>query len=98
MSIELVDSYISIGTRQVGFLKVKYYDLIIYCDLVFFRKRNKAWIRMPEYWFTQENKTCFCRWDDKKISDQFQEVMLKLVFEKHNLSHEKIAEMLMPKT
>lgn len=68
-------------TRQcLARVIVKYYDLTIYCELCMF-KDESLWIRMPEIWRTKTYKQKYVWWDDKVKSDDFQNVVLKKVFE-----------------
>jgi hypothetical protein len=93
MDVNVLDLHLWPNTKRIGSLSVKYYDLILNCDLVFHPKHKKVWVRMPEKWFTYENKMKYCFWPSKEISDIFQKEVLKIIFDKYSLSEEKVAEL-----
>ena len=80
--IELINFEISPTKKRVGSAIVKYYDLYIFCDVCVY-KREKLWIKMPEFWFTETKKTRFVYWGNQKRSDEFQNQVLQLILEKH---------------
>ncbi len=91
MDLEILEYETRPCKFRIGFALVKYHQLVIKCDLVYFPKGKKAWVRMPEKWFTPTKKTSFCYWPTKEISDQFQKEVLKLIFDKYDLNEDKIA-------
>ena len=90
MNAEILD-FISAPTKgRLGQIIVKYHDLVMKCDLVFFIKEQKAWIRMPEIWLNPTTKLAYCYWPNREISDNFQKLILNKLFEKYSLDAEKI--------
>lgn len=79
--------------NSLGKILVKYYQIVLRCELVYHPKNNKAWVRMPEYWVSREEKKRYCYWDNKDISDEFQKVVLNKLFEKYDLDESKVAEL-----
>jgi len=77
---------------RLALVKVRYYDLIISCDLCLY-KREKLWIRMPEIWVTETKKKRFCWWPTPEISGGFQDLILTLVMKEMDLTLEKAIEM-----
>lgn len=73
--IEISDVVFKANATRVGFLKVKYYDLIIKCDICLY-KNEKLWIRMPETW-VQDKKKNYAYWESKEKSNINQEIILK---------------------
>lgn len=92
MDIEILDMNIRPDKSRIAFLFIRYHDLLIKCDLVLYTKLDKLWIRMPEVWFHRDQKTCFCSWPNKEISDKFQKEVLKKVFAKYDMNLDKIKE------
>lgn len=77
---------------RIGRLKIKYYDLTIFCDLCLY-KDEKLWVRMPEMWRNKEEKIHFLFWENPEKSDEFQKVVLNKVFETLGLTVEAAVKM-----
>ena len=76
--IEIVDCGISVDITRIGFVMVKYNDLIISCDICVY-KQQKIWIRLPEMWISETQKRRFLYWPSEEKSNDFQkEVLSKL--------------------
>lgn len=90
ITIENID--IRPNKLRLATMLIKYYDILIKCDLVLFRK-EKLWVRMPEVWITKEHKMRFVEWESKNKSDEFQESLLNKVFEMVGLDLEKAIEL-----
>ncbi len=93
MSIELLEFKIKPTKFCIGQAIIRYHALEMNCDFVFYPKDGKAWIRLPEKWLNKTNKLRYCAWPDKNTSDEFQEIVLKKIFDKHDLSHEKVKQL-----
>ncbi len=91
MSIEVLDIKIKPNRTRVGQVKIRYHKLVIKCDIVYFVKENKVWLRMPEFWLTPTKKTPYVFWPDRDTSDAFQELAIKLMFDKYKMDVEKVA-------
>ena len=85
MQIEILNMEKKPSKRRLAVVSIKYFSLVIMCDLVYHPKHKTAWIRMPERWLTREIKERFCYWDDKAISDDFQKEVLNKIFDKYSL-------------
>jgi UV DNA damage repair endonuclease len=68
------------NTRRIASVLVKYYDLVMNCDICIY-KNEKLWVRMPEVWMTPDLKVRFAYWDGKEKSEEFQDYVLKKVFD-----------------
>ena len=77
---EVLDIKEDVTHTRVGTVNVRYYDLIISCDICVY-KREKLWVRMPEIWIKKDKKISFNRWISREKSDEFQEIVLKKVFD-----------------
>lgn len=92
MDVEVLNFIICPDVTKIASVYVKYHNLVIHCDLVFHPQAKTAWIRMPETWVTKDKKVRSNEWVNQKKSDDFQKRVLKKIFEKHNLTHEKVGE------
>jgi len=90
MNVDVLDFVLRPCKTKIACVTVRYYELVMKCDLVFYPKGRKAWVRMPEKWFTQDKKTNYCYWPDKLISDEFQKEVLKKIFDKYDLDLDKV--------
>ncbi len=77
---------------KIGCLLIKYFNLVLKCDLVYHPQAKRAWVRMPERWLNNETKHSYCYWPTREISDEFQKELLKKLFDKYDLTLEKIQE------
>lgn len=77
---EVLKANLKPNTRRIASVLIKYYDLVMNCDICLY-KNEKLWVRMPEVWMTPELKVKFAYWDGKEKSDQFQDYVLKKVFD-----------------
>jgi len=68
------------NTRRIASVLVKYYDLVMNCDICLY-KNERLWVRMPEVWLTADQKVRFAYWDGKEKSDEFQDYVLKKLFD-----------------
>ncbi len=93
MDVEVLQLAYRNCTKKIGCLVIRYNEIHLKCDLVYYPPENKAWIRMPEQWVSKTHKKRYCYWMDKEVSDKFQEIVLKQIFDKYNLSLEQIAEL-----
>jgi hypothetical protein len=93
MHVDILLFQLKPARNRIGYVNLRYYDLLIKCDLVYYAKEHKVWIRMPEKWILPTQKTCFCSWINKKISDEFQKNVISKIFAKFDLNVEKIAKL-----
>ncbi len=94
MDIEVEDFVVQVDRISIGKLIVRYGELSMRCQLVIYKKTNQPWIRMPEIWTSPERKMQFCFWPTKVLSDDFQKIVLKKLFDKYDLSNDKLVELL----
>lgn len=92
MDIEVLNCLIKPCSHRVGFLEIRYGVMHMKCDLAYLPKARHVWVRMPEIWTSPNHKHCFCRWPSKQISDLFQGEVLRQIYEKYDLSHQKVVE------
>lgn len=85
--LEIIKVEIVPTAKKIGSLQVRYYDLLLECEIVFHSKpgEQKLWIRMPEIWFTKEKKMQFAKWISPEASANFQNSIIKLLKEEHSL-------------
>lgn len=93
MNVEIINLIYRTCKRKIASLKVSYGDLVMHCELAYYAKEKKVWVRMPERWDTRDKKVSYCYWPSKEISDQFQKEVLKKVFDKYDLTTEQVAEL-----
>lgn len=91
MDINVLDFELHPCKTKLGCVIVKYGELILRCELVYHVVDNKAWIRMPERWINPTFKLRYAYWPEKESSDKFQVEVLKKMFDKYDLSLEKVA-------
>lgn len=92
MDIKLLDLRIKPSTYRVGEATIEYGKMIIRCDLCYFEKDDKMWMRMPEVW-AHGKKFRYCWWPTKESSDEFQELLLKLIFDQFGVTKERAASL-----
>ncbi len=92
MEIDLLDFMLSPDNKKLGFVYVRYHNLSIQCELVYHARDKKVWVRMPERWMNKDTKVRYCEWVNTKKSDEFQKIIIKKIFDNHDLSLEKIQE------
>lgn len=92
MEIELLHFEWKATKTKLADVFVKYGNLAMKCELAYHPKDKKAWIRMPERWLNKNYKLKYCYWVKQDFSDEFQNIVLNKIFNKHNLTDEKIAE------
>jgi len=92
MDIEIDEFMIRPCKTAIATMLIKYHELVMKCDLVWYRKDRKYWIRMPERWLDPVRKTSFCYWPTKEISDQFQKEVLQKIFDSGMLNEDEIAK------
>lgn len=78
---------------KLGYVFVRYHDLVMRCELVYQARDKAAWLRMPEYQIGDSFKHVLCHWVSRDLYDKFQNLVLIKLFDKYDLSTEKIAEM-----
>lgn len=83
--IELLNFELCPDRRKIGNVIVTYHELLLCCELVWHVKEEKFWIRMPEHWVNIKFKKRYCSWPNKKISDNFQTIILNKIFDKYTL-------------
>lgn len=93
MDVEVVNYIFKPGPTKLAILTIKYHELLMKCELVYFPSENKVWVRMPELWLNPHKKFSCAWWPRKAFSDEFQKVVLNKIFDKYDLSVEKVAEM-----
>lgn len=91
MDVEVLDFQINPCKVKVGFALIRYCEMHIRCDLVYFKKGHRVWMRMPERWLNNDTKLSYCFWPTREKSDEFQKEVLKLIFDKYDLDLEKVA-------
>ncbi len=92
MDVEIVEFKKNPLGTKIGRVIVKYHDIFLKCELMFYNKTKSIWIKMPEQWITEEKKVRFCYWDDKELSDDFQKTVLNKLFDKYDLDQAKVEE------
>ena len=92
MEIEILDIWWCENKTELAWVNVLYCGLFLYCDLVYYSKGKKAWIRMPERWVDSKNKIQYCAWPNPEISDEFQKEVLKKLYEKYDLDEDKVSK------
>ncbi len=90
MSTEIIDFIICPDLKKIGIIMIKYHQLIIKCDLVYFSRDKRVWIRMPERWVTEEKKAPYCYWETKELSNAFQIEILDKLFSKYEMDLEGV--------
>lgn len=90
--IDIVKIEMKATSTRLGIVFVKYYDAVISCDICIYKDKN-LWIRMPEIWLSKNVKRAFVFWEEKEKSDEFQNKVLKKVFDMIGLTLEKAIEM-----
>lgn len=90
MDVEILEFEKRPCKKKIGCLLIRYCELILKCDLVYYPKSSRAWVRMPEVWITREKKLHYCYWPTKEKSDEFQKIVLNKLFEKYSLDLETI--------
>lgn len=93
MRVEILELSINPTRRRIATLSIKYYDLVLRCELVVHHATKSPWVRMPERWFNPDQKFQYCYWLDVDHSNNFQKVVLKLIFDRYNLDAHKIIEL-----
>lgn len=91
MKIEVVKVAIKTHKTRLATVLLKYYDLLMMCDLCIF-KEERLWIRMPEIW-RNEQKQRFCAWEKTETSEAFQREVLKQIEEKEGITLQKGIEL-----
>ncbi len=92
MELEILDFQLRTCKKKLGCMLIKYFNLVLKCDLVYHPQDKKAWVRMPEQWLNKTSKMQFCYWPTREISDEFQKDLLKKLFDKYDLDVEKIQQ------
>ena len=93
MEIDVLECKIFPTKRRIGSLLVQYGELLMNCDLKYYVPGDRAWVKMPEVWLTPDKKVKFCFWPTKELSEEFQKKVLNKIFDKYDLSFEKIVEL-----
>ena len=93
MNVEILDYEPHPCKTKLACVMVQYEQLILRCELVYNPGSNIAWIRMPEIWRSKTYKHKYAYWPTKELSDEFQKIVLKKIFDKYDLTLEKVAEM-----
>lgn len=90
MEVKIVDFNFTKVRGTIARMVIQYGALCMKCDLVYHPKADKLWIRMPEYWLSQEKKVKFAWWPCKKTSDIFQLEILSLIYKELKTNQEGI--------
>lgn len=90
--IQVVKVQIGVNLFRIGTVDVKYYDLIIVCDLCLY-KNSHLWVRTPEIWLTKDLKKRFIYFEDRIKSDEFQRFCLDGALEISGLTLQKGIEL-----
>lgn len=90
MDVSVLQFEICPNKFKLGNVTVQYGSLILECELVYYSPRSKIWVRMPERWETDTYKQHYAYWKSKKASDEFQEIVVKQIFDKFDMSREKV--------
>lgn len=80
MDVDIQEFKVKITPRSIAQIIVRYGLMQIKCDLVYYKKDDKFWVRMPEVWFNPKRKTRFAWWPTRDVSDLFQVVVLEKLF------------------
>lgn len=94
MEFEVVQFKLHTNAYSIGKCLISYGNLLIDCELAYYKPENKAWLRMPERWVFENNKRVkerYCFWNTKEESDKFQQEILKIIYERYDLSLDQIA-------
>ena len=68
MDVEIIDFEQRVCNKKIGCVLIRYHELLMKCDLVYYPKYDKAWIRMPEIWLNNQDKLRYGYWPTKEIS------------------------------
>lgn len=80
--IDLLAIDIHPSSKRIAIIKVKYHHLILRCEVVLSNKKNYIWIRMPETRPEKRQKRSYAMWEEKEVSDYFQEKIIKQLKDK----------------
>lgn len=78
--IQVVKFTLSPSKKRIALVHVKYHDITLCCEVVIY-KRQKMWIRLPEFWVKDTEKWRFVYFSNLDRSNEFQEIVLKKIFE-----------------
>jgi len=92
MDVEIIELTIRPNQFRIGFGLLRYYELYMRFDLCYYAAANKVWVRMPEKWLNPKRKIHYCHWDNKTVSDKFQILTIKKIFDKFDLNEAKVVE------
>ncbi len=93
MDVDVLDFDLHPCKTKLACVLVKYGELVLRCELVYHVGKQKPWVRMPEIWRTKTYKHKFAYWPSKELSDDFQKVVLKKIFDKYDLDESKVAQL-----
>lgn len=86
--LDVVNFEIDPTKIRVGHLEVSYHELRIRCQLMVWKK-EKLWIKFPEFYLPEKKKCMLVWWPSKQKSDEVQNFLLKKVFDKYAMDLEK---------
>lgn len=90
MDLEVLQFELKPDNFKLGCALVRYGELMIECELVYYSPKSKVWIRMPEKWETPQYKKHYAFWSSKKTSDEFQTIIVNKIFENYDLTREEV--------
>ncbi len=90
IKLELIYLNLENSKHRLGTVVAKYYAMPHLFELRYYVPEEKLWVKMPEIWSKVNKKVQFAWWETKEESDEFQEIMLKLICEKQNQTLEEI--------
>jgi len=86
--LEVLHAEINPTSTRLGIVVIRYYELVVYCEICVYKEQN-LWVRMPEIWTTTEFKRRLVYWENQKLSDLYQVIILKKVFDLIGLNLEE---------
>ncbi len=92
MTVEILDYQKKPSGNKLGNIIIKYHDLLLRCELMFYPKTKTAWVKMPEQWIVKDKKFRYCYWPDKDTSDAFQKLVLNKLFDKYDLNQAAVED------
>lgn len=93
MDVEILEFKLKADARKLGTILIRYHELEMKCELVYNRKDDRMWVRMPEVWLTPEKKVSYCHWPNRTISDKFQKEVLNKLQENYRVEFKEIKDL-----
>jgi hypothetical protein len=88
MEATVVTFVLQQDARRLGWVLIKYGEIHLNCDLVYYIKDKKLWIRMPEVWTKRDTKIQFCYWPNRETSAEFQKNIIDQIYKNFNFDLE----------